>query len=107
MRATLTRVCDVALETIPGFVWITHFVNYSNFPDSLVIVSVFATDADLQRARDTQHDLQLDALIRKELRAMGTPINLTGQQVLCDTEAACERDNNGNWQQRYQHSRLH
>ena len=103
----LTRVCDSALKTVPGFQWITHFVNYSNFPDSLVIVSVFATDAELRAVCDARADERLSALIQQELNAVDVPISVKDRQIRCDTEEACERDNNGNWQQRYRYSQLH
>jgi len=35
LRLALTEVCDIALKDIAGFQWLTHCVNYSNFPQSL------------------------------------------------------------------------
>ena len=41
--AALTKVCEAALEEFDGFRWLTHFANYSDFPDSLTIVCIFDT----------------------------------------------------------------
>ena len=40
LRHVLTEVCEVALKDINGFQWLTHVVNYSNFPKSLQVVCV-------------------------------------------------------------------
>ncbi|WP_439106556.1 hypothetical protein [Congregibacter sp.] len=107
LSAALTRICDSALKAIPGFVWITHFVNYKDFPNSLVIVSVFGTDDELREVCGAQLDLRLSASIQEELKMLDAPINVKAHQIRCDTEEACERDNNGNWQERYRYSQLH
>ncbi|EED32106.1 hypothetical protein NOR53_3270 [gamma proteobacterium NOR5-3] len=87
--------------------WITHFVNYRDFPNSLVIVSVFGTDEELHEVCGIQLDLKLCALVQQELSALDVPINIKAHQIRCDTEEACERDNEGNWQERYRYSALH
>jgi hypothetical protein len=107
LTAALIRVCDSALKAIPGFVWITHFVNHSKFPGSLVIVSVFGTDEELRDVCGIQLDLKLSTLIQQELNALDAPIKVKAHQIRCDTEEACERDNEGNWQERYRYSQLH
>lgn len=63
IRKTLTNVCEIALEQVDGFKWLTHFVNYDNFPESLAIVCVFDTKSDLAKARVTKHDEFLISLI--------------------------------------------
>ncbi|WOJ92539.1 hypothetical protein R0135_12180 [Congregibacter variabilis] len=107
LSAALTRVCHVALETVPGFAWITHFVNYQNFPRSLVIVSVFETDELLRAACALQLDQTLSDLIETELKAINIPINPKDGQLRCDSEEACERENDGDWLQRYRYPQLH
>ncbi|WP_318443543.1 hypothetical protein [Photobacterium leiognathi] len=39
--AALTQVCHTAQEEGNGFQWLTHTVNYQNFPDSLTVVCVY------------------------------------------------------------------
>lgn len=97
----LTEVCEAALDRVPGFVWITHFVNYSNFPDSLVIVNVFESDEQLRLARENTEDRWLSTLIQRKLTRVDVSVRKTREQIRFDTEEACERDNKGNWQERY------
>ena len=40
---SLTDACETAKGQIPGFVWLTHAVNYEAFPVSLKVVWVFDT----------------------------------------------------------------
>ena len=47
LRETLTQVCDTALKDYCGFEWLTHTVNYSDFPSSLHITCVFDTNEHL------------------------------------------------------------
>jgi hypothetical protein len=100
--AVLTEVCDAALQQVPGFQWITHFVNYKHFPASLIVVSVFDTDDQLAAARAQHHDRWLQQVIQDKLATIKVPINPRRQQIRFDTEQACQRNNNGNWQERYQ-----
>jgi hypothetical protein len=47
------------------------------------------------------HDSWLQQTIQDKLSALKIPINPKHQQICFDTEEACQRDNNGNWQERY------
>ncbi len=47
---SLTQVCDQALDSIEGFSWLTHQVNYKDFPRSLNITCVFDCDEALRKA---------------------------------------------------------
>lgn len=101
IRGALTEVCDIALNEIVGFRWITHFVNYKNFPGSLSIVCVFDTNSDLSDALGAQQDDYLRALIKENLDAVGISIRDPGKQIICDTEEACTNEHDGNWQRRF------
>ena len=67
LRAALTDVCETALKEIDGFLWLTHFVNYSNFPKSLKIVCIFDTDENLATFLSKDSKNALVALIEKKL----------------------------------------
>lgn len=97
----LTEVCEAALDRVPGFLWITHFVNYSNFPDSLMIVSVFESDEQLRLARVNAEDRWLSTLIQQKLTRLDVSTRKTREQIRFDTEEACQREDNGNWHERY------
>ena len=48
--ASLTQACEQAKPLLPGFCWLTHQVDYTRFPDSLVVTWVFDTHANLANA---------------------------------------------------------
>jgi len=100
ITGALTAVCHIALDEVPGFEWLTHRVNYSRFPDSLSVVCIFATKADLSNALLAKHDDFLRSVIREKLSAAGIAIQDTAQQVSFDSEEACELEHDGKWQQR-------
>jgi hypothetical protein len=101
LRKALTEVCETALEDVAGFKWITHFVNYSSFPASLIVVCVFDTDNALSGAVASQEDNDLRSIIKRKLNAENIHIEDVRQQVKFDTEEACERENGGKWHDRY------
>ncbi len=99
IRHTLIEVCELALETTPGFQWLTHTVNYGLFPESLVVVCVFETNMQRDQARCLNLDTALSQLIKEKLLAIDVKLNNI-QQIRFDTEENCQRDNNGKWHQR-------
>ncbi|MDX2369554.1 MAG: Fis family transcriptional regulator [Colwellia sp.] len=100
VRLALTEVCDTALKNFNGFEWLTHLVNYSNFPKSLKVICVFDTKANLSRFKESNSYHELGSLIQKKLFDMG--INLTNitSQISYDTEEDCKTSNNGKWADR-------
>ena len=100
IREALTNVCDAALESIDGFVWLTHVVNYSVFPSSLKIVCVFETHESLSNALDAKQEDYFYQRINEALNDVGIKLNQPSRQVSFDTEEACERFHNGKWNER-------
>ncbi|BBB29497.1 Fis family transcriptional regulator [Neptunomonas japonica] len=90
IRIALTNVCDVALDEVPGFQWITHFVNYDNLPGSLIVVCVFATKSELSSALSAHHDDFLRTLITSKLRAANIQCKNSQQFVRFDSEETWE-----------------
>ena len=101
VREALTEVCESALDDVPGFEWITHFVNYSHFPASLSVVCVFGTNIDLSDALAAHKDDYLRTLIREKLGAADIHIKDTRKQVSFDSEEACQNENGGKWHERF------
>lgn len=106
IRKTLTQVCEAALVQVPGFQWLTHLVNFSDFPQSLKVVCVFATDADLALAIVNKQDDYLRQLVVEQLTAAGIKLPDAGRGVHFDSEQACAREHDGRWQVRLKQSNL-
>lgn len=86
IRTALTNVCEQALETTEGFKWITHYVNYNNFPDSLSILCVFETDESLSVAKHSGADTCLKKHIQDELASHGIDTKNINLSVKFDIE---------------------
>jgi len=108
LRLILTDVCEIALKEIDGFQWLTHLVEYSNFPNSLKVVCVFDTNENLSAYHSCcgaksvagNPGKELKPLIQKKLQGMGINIKNIDCQVIFDTEENCAKEHNGKWQTR-------
>lgn len=101
IRAALTEVCESALKDYEGFRWLTHFVDFNRFPESLSIVCVFNTNDQLSKFRSDNHEDSIRALIKAKLSSIDIEIKDIRSHVSFDTEENCELENNGNWQRRF------
>lgn len=100
LRAALTQVCETALEEIDGFVWLTHLVNYANFPASLKIICVFDSNENLAHFMQKENEKALSMPIKQKLDGIGVKVKDITNHLTYDTEQNCESQHNGNWQQR-------
>lgn len=98
---TLTDACHIATETVEGFEWLTHFVDYDAFPQSLEVVCIFDTQESLSNAIQEHQDSFVRSLITDKLRSIGIPVKESVKQINFDTEEACEAEHNGNWAKRF------
>ena len=98
IRKVLTNICDNQLKSYEGFEWITHRVNYSNFPSSLKVVCVFDNNDQIAQLIQSNYDTKITSIISKALSGLG--IKLPTKFLEFDTEENCWRDNRGNWQSR-------
>ncbi len=78
----LTDVCETALEKFDGFQWLTHLVNYSNFPNSLQVVCVFDTQENLERFMLSPHRDTMVKLIQVKLFEADVVINNSASQIV-------------------------
>ncbi|MBU2887348.1 hypothetical protein KO507_16400 [Gilvimarinus agarilyticus] len=92
----LTKVCELAKDCYAGFEWLTHWVNYQDFPASLVVLCVYDTDAQLASADRTG----VRRLVATGLHSMGVELADLSRQVRFDSEESCAREDNGRWQKR-------
>ncbi|NRA72667.1 MAG: Fis family transcriptional regulator [Gammaproteobacteria bacterium] len=97
----LNQVCNIALDEVAGFKWLTHWVNYNNFPQSFSIVCVFDTKQDLNNALTNQDDDYLYRLIKDKLATANIKIKDIKRIVSFDSEQACQIENDGNWNRRF------
>lgn len=100
LARTLTQACETAKTEVEGFAWITHEVEWHNFPTSLQVIWVFETKADLARALERGHGKRLYALAAQALSAAGVQVERIAAHVRFDSEEECQRVNHGNWRSR-------
>jgi hypothetical protein len=112
----LTKVCEQALEEIKGFQWLTHQVNFNDFPRSLRVTCVFETraqvtvllDSPLQTFQAQPQDISpplsdstiLADLIFDELSNVGIYLHDRRIQIKFDSEEACLAEHEGKWNRR-------
>ena len=97
LRLVLTNVCETALKDISGFQWLTHLVNYTNFPASLIIVCVFDTNQNLAKFLAHASKSQLTSLIQVELLRVNVKLKNITEHVVYDTHENCDQEHDGNW----------
>jgi hypothetical protein len=97
----LTDACHIATETVDGFDWLTHFVDYNRFPQSLEIICIFDTETSLSKALQEHQDSFLRSLIADKLHSIKVPVENTSKQITFDSEEACEKEHQGNWNRRF------
>ena len=100
LRLVLTDVCEITLKEINGFQWLTHLVNYSNFPKSLKVVCVFDTNENLSYFMSKDSKKELASLIRVKLHEVDVKVKNVTNHILYDTEENCEKEHNGKWADR-------
>ncbi|WP_397457045.1 hypothetical protein [Pseudomonas versuta] len=96
----LTIACEKAKDEIPGFVWLTHTVNYEAFPASLKVVWVFDTkdSKDFALADGEAHFMV--ELTDKALTDADVRVRNAATHVYYDSEEECQRACGGNWPKR-------
>lgn len=97
LRLVLTEVCEIALKEIEGFQWLTHTVNYSNFPQSLKVVCVFDTNENLDSYLQSDNRHKLMSLVQAEFNSMNIKLKSITGHIAYDSEVNCESQHNGNW----------
>lgn len=96
----LTDVCENCLKSIKGFAWITHQVNFTQFPSSLQISCIFDNEQHKQQVQDSEQYQQLKRLIQQRLLKAGIKLTAINRQIMLDSEEACEQYHAGNWANR-------
>ncbi len=97
----LTQACELAKQEVLGFQWLTHLVNYNQFPNSLSVICIFDTKAELEQVHQAGKDQLMISLIGRELEKINIRFKDISCHVSFDTEEACKSEYNGNWQKRF------
>ena len=63
----LTRVCEIAKNEVDGFKWLTHTVDYDDFPNSLMVHCIFTSDESIKEVINSGQDEAIFKLICDEL----------------------------------------
>lgn len=100
LTKALTDACEAAKPILPGFAWLTHLVDYRRFPESLRVIWVFKTQADLARAlkgdgRRRMRELTDAAFFDAEIEIADLDAHLDA-----DSEEECRRVHGGDWERR-------
>ena len=100
LRITLMGACEIASRQIIGFQWLTHLVDYSNFPRSLNVICVLDTNDNLNKFMAKKHNHELNNLIQEKLFCIGVCVNDIANHISYDTEENCAMNDNGKWTNR-------
>jgi len=100
LRDTLNELCESTLKSLDGFLWVTHIVNFSSFPQSLKIVCVFETNQQLVQFIDGQEHKAIKQLMGQRLSQVGIHLKKVEKHLLFDSQENCDRDDQGKWERR-------
>lgn len=97
----LYEVCEsLKLESV-GFSWLTHFVDYSDFPQSFKIVFVYDSNQNCERARNKAQFKTIFQLTQSSLVRAGVSVKGIDKAMIFDTEENGADIDNRNWCRRY------
>lgn len=81
IRQALTQLCENHLKDLPGFCWITHTVNYQQFPQSLNVTCVFDDDDALSHFEQSDASIKTKARIINALNPLDIKQNILNQCI--------------------------
>ena len=82
----LNDVCETLKDEYEGFAWLTHFVDYAHFPQSLKIVFVFENNQYLLEAKNKGLFKTIFELCESHLKRESIHIKRMDKAVFFDTE---------------------
>ncbi|MCW8346062.1 Fis family transcriptional regulator [Vibrio sp. ZSDZ65] len=86
IREVLTEVCEDTLKGYDGFLWVTHTVKCSSFPQSLKIACVFETNQDRANFLMKEGQLHVASIIQKAFDKVGVQLKNVDKQISYDTQ---------------------
>jgi len=105
IRAILTELCESYFESIEGFKWLTHIVNYSNFPNSFKVICIFEQKNDIEQfllltSTANVNKNKVLTILNNKLVSAGIKITKFDKLMKFDDEQSCLAEHNGNWANR-------
>jgi hypothetical protein len=70
----LTRACETAKAEIVGFQWLTHEVDYQQFPQSLVVTWMFDSEANKAQALASTDAARMRELTQAAFEEVGISV---------------------------------
>jgi hypothetical protein len=98
--AALTDACETAKAELVGFCWLTHEIEYRDFPNSLRVTWVFDTQANQAQALSNGQSQRMTELTAIALKAIGIELGQLHRPVLVDSEEQCLKSHGGDWLKR-------
>lgn len=93
--SVLTEACTIAIERYDGFQWLTHFVNYRDFPGSLTVLCMFEKNEHLSILSDTDDGELFRKLIQSKLASIGVDLRNTRRSIRFDSQENGHKDRRG------------
>ncbi|MGF1749044.1 Fis family transcriptional regulator [Vibrio cionasavignyae] len=90
IREVLTKVCEDTLKGYDGFVWVTHKVKFSSFPQSLKIICVFETNLDRTNFLMGDGQQHVSTTIQKAFSQAGVQLKNVEKQISYDAQEKFE-----------------
>ena len=82
----LTRVCEIAKNEVSGFEWLTHTIDYDDFPNSLMVNCIFTSDESIKQVIDSGQDEAIFKLIYDELVLIDINVKDISSRVTFDAK---------------------
>jgi hypothetical protein len=101
LTRALTDACESAKFDIDGFEWLTHRVDYTHFPSSLVVTWVFDNDAHMKAAMGGQVKGRMLDLTLNAFEDIGIVVANAAAHVEFDSQERCDAAHGGDWAARF------
>ena len=96
----LTEVCEALKRDFSGFCWLTHTVNYRDFPASLRVIIVFDSNASRATFMHAEQKKRFLSNMQDALTPLGIAHEEITQHISYDSEQACMSQHQGDWNRR-------
>jgi hypothetical protein len=82
----LTRACEIIKNEVGSFEWLTHTIDYNDFPNSLMVHCIFTSDVGIKQVIDSGQDEIIFKLIYDEFVLIDINFKTISNRVTFDTK---------------------